>query len=137
MIEDDTLNDLRDDSMPLEQKLKRLWGIIWNTKVEGSSKFCDVFSLQRLIRDSMLVWSKDCIRNPKLVEEIFLLLFRQFDMIQETITTVRNAYIIDDSSGLYDISLFKMALGTLRGLVNVAMGREEEKILKTCLKYGV
>lgn len=121
--------------MPLRQKLQRIWEMVWSSKAEGTSPPGEVTSLQSLIRNTMLDWAKGCIRDPELVEKIFLLLFRQFDVAQEVIRAIRNTYIIDDSSRWYNIPMFQQALGTLRGLVKVAMGKEEEKILKKSFRY--
>ena len=133
--EEAVLQELQREEMALHQKLERLWEVIWHRKVQGAAPLNEITSLQCLIRESMLVWAKECIRNPSLVEKIFLLLFQQFDLVQEVLRAVKNAYIVDDANRLYDIPLFQHALGTLRSLVKVTMGKGEEKILKKSLKY--
>ena len=98
-----------------------------------------VTSLQKLISKTMMDWAGQEIHNLKLIGQIFALLYRQFDEIHEVKQALSKTYIIDIKDNVkgrpnYDIATFREALGSLRLLMQVGMGKTEENLLRNSLK---
>ena len=98
-----------------------------------------VTSLQKLISKTMMDWAGQEIHNLKLIGQIFALLYRQFDEIHEVKQALSKTYIIDIKDNCkgrpnYDIATFREALGSLRLLMQVGMGKTEENLLRNSLK---
>lgn len=91
---------------------------------------------------TMLEWGSKEMRSLELVEEIFLLLYRQYDEIHEVAEALRKTYIIEvseDSTGKpnFDIPAFRHALGSLRILQKIGMGKKEENLLNDSLRSAL
>lgn len=99
-----------------------------------------VTTLQKLITETMMEWAGQEIHSLKLIGQIFALLYRQFDEIHEVKQALSKTYIIDikenDGRPNYDIREFREALGSLRLLMKVGMGKTEENLLRDSLKYA-
>lgn len=99
-----------------------------------------VITLQRLITQTMISWGNKEIHDLKLIEEIFSLLYRQFNEVGEVAQALKKTYVLevtcDPVTGKhnFDIPAFTNALGSLRLLLKVGMSRKEENLLKTSLK---
>ncbi len=99
-----------------------------------------VLSLQRLITQTMITWATNEIQDLKLVEEVFSLMYRQFNEVGEVAQALKKTYVLevinDPSTGKlnFDITAFCNALGSLRLLLKVGMSKKEENLLKTSLK---
>ena len=98
-----------------------------------------VTTLQELITQTMISWLSEEVINPELTQEIFSLLYRQYDEVHEVIQALRKTYVIEvreNSAGRsnYNLRSFRHALGSLRLLLKVGMGKREEKLLKESLK---
>lgn len=99
-----------------------------------------VISLQRLITHTMITWANKEIQDLKLTEEIFSLLYRQFNEVGEVAQALKKTYILevtnDPITGKpnFDIPAFCNALGSLRLLLKVGMSKKEENLLRTSLK---
>nr|CAB3265843.1 ryanodine receptor 3 [Phallusia mammillata] len=95
-----------------------------NTVITTSPSF-----FRDLTTQTMVTWAQEkTINDPKLVREIFSLLYRQFDGIGELNRALKKAYCISaiseqDTMGLLD------ALSRLRSLLSVKLGREEEALI--------
>ena len=98
-----------------------------------------VTSLQKLITETMMEWVGQEIHSLKLIGQIFALLYRQFDEIHEVKQALLKTYIIDikenDGRPNYNIEEFRDALGSLRLLMKVGMGKTEENLLRDSLRY--
>lgn len=106
----------------------------------GEEEAVDCVSLRQLITKTMIRWASVEIHNLKLVEEVFSLLYRQFNEIGEVVQALKKTYVLevikDSSTGKpnFDIPGFCYALGSLRLLLSVGMGKKEEDLLKDSLR---
>ena len=97
-------------------------------------------SLQSIITRTMIQWAGKEIHSLRLIEEVFSLLFRQFNEVGEVAQALEKTYVLevtrDAKSGKpnFDIPAFCSALGSLRLLLKVGMSKKEENLLKTSLK---
>lgn len=85
----------------------------------------------------MVRWSQeDQIQDPELVRIMYSLLRRQYDSIGELLQALRKAYTISAASVNDTINLLA-ALGQIRSLLSVRMGKEEELLMINGLGYGI
>uniref|UniRef100_A0A8B9TRE3 Ryanodine receptor 3 n=1 Tax=Anas platyrhynchos TaxID=8839 RepID=A0A8B9TRE3_ANAPL len=86
-------------------------------------------TLKELISQTMVRWSQeDQIQDPELVRIMYTLLRRQYDSIGELLQALRKAYTISAVSVKDTINLLA-ALGQIRSLLSVRMGKEEELLM--------
>ncbi|XP_044515975.1 ryanodine receptor 3 [Gracilinanus agilis] len=86
-------------------------------------------TLKELISQTMVCWAQeDQIQNPELVRIMFNLLRRQYDSIGELLQAMRKTYTISHASVEDTINLLA-ALGQIRSLLSVRMGKEEELLM--------
>ncbi|NXN38861.1 RYR3 protein, partial [Rhinoptilus africanus] len=86
-------------------------------------------TLKELISQTMVRWSQeDEIQDPELVRVMYTLLRRQYDSIGELLQALRKAYTISAASVKDTINLLA-ALGQIRSLLSVRMGKEEELLM--------
>lgn len=123
------------------EKLKKLVKLV--TSFDDSVTedcFQRTVSLQRIITQTMITWASTEIHDLKLIEEIFSLLYRQFNEVGEVVQALKKTYVLevtsDPISGKpnFDIQAFCDALGSLRLLLKVGMSKKEENLLKSSLK---
>ncbi|NXE25914.1 RYR3 protein, partial [Ardeotis kori] len=94
-------------------------------------------TLKELISQTMVRWSQeDQIQDPELVRIMYTLLRRQYDSIGELLQALRKAYTISATSVKDTINLLA-ALGQIRSLLSVRMGKEEELLMINGLGYGI
>ncbi|KAF1451505.1 Ryanodine receptor 3, partial [Spheniscus demersus] len=94
-------------------------------------------TLKELISQTMVRWSQeDQIQDPELVRIMYTLLRRQYDSIGELLQALRKAYTISAVSVKDTINLLA-ALGQIRSLLSVRMGKEEELLMINGLGYGI
>ncbi|NXT17237.1 RYR3 protein, partial [Syrrhaptes paradoxus] len=94
-------------------------------------------TLKELISQTMVRWSQeDQIQDPELVRIMYTLLRRQYDSIGELLQALRKAYTISAASVKDTINLLA-ALGQIRSLLSVRMGKEEELLMINGLGYGL
>ncbi|NXB66033.1 RYR3 protein, partial [Struthidea cinerea] len=94
-------------------------------------------TLKELISQTMVRWSQeDQIQDPELVRIMYSLLRRQYDSIGELLQALRKAYTISATSVKDTINLLA-ALGQIRSLLSVRMGKEEELLMINGLGYGI
>ncbi|XP_030196348.1 ryanodine receptor 2 isoform X3 [Gadus morhua] len=86
-------------------------------------------TLQQLISDTMVRWAQESvIEDPELVRAMFVLLHRQYDGIGGQVRALPKTYTINAVSVEDTIKLLA-ALGQIRSLLSVRMGKEEEKLM--------
>ncbi|XP_062823289.1 ryanodine receptor 3 isoform X1 [Anolis carolinensis] len=86
-------------------------------------------TLKKLISRTMVSWAQeDQIQDPELVRIMFNLLRRQYDSIGELLLALRKSYTISAASVQDTINLLA-ALGQIRSLLSVRMGKEEELLM--------
>ncbi|XP_072481377.1 ryanodine receptor 3 isoform X6 [Notamacropus eugenii] len=86
-------------------------------------------TLKELISQTMVCWAQeDQIQDPDLVRIMFNLLRRQYDSIGELLQAMRKTYTISHASIEDTINLLA-ALGQIRSLLSVRMGKEEELLM--------
>lgn len=113
------------------------------TTGDSGSDGSHVISLQRLITQTMINWASREIQDLRLIEEVFSLLYRQFNEVGEVVQALNKTYVLevtkDPTTGKpnFDIPAFCDALGSLRLLLKVGMSKKEENLLKNSLKYVV
>ncbi|NXB39844.1 RYR3 protein, partial [Eulacestoma nigropectus] len=94
-------------------------------------------TLKELISQTMVRWSQeDQIQDPELVRIMYSLLRRQYDSIGELLQALRKAYTISAASVKDTINLLA-ALGQIRSLLSVRMGKEEELLMINGLGYEI
>ncbi|NXE13864.1 RYR3 protein, partial [Lophotis ruficrista] len=94
-------------------------------------------TLKELISQTMVRWSQeDQIQDPELVRIMYTLLRRQYDSIGELLQALRKAYTISATSVKDTINLLA-ALGQIRSLLSVRMGKEEELLMINGLGYEI
>ncbi|NXX79335.1 RYR3 protein, partial [Urocolius indicus] len=94
-------------------------------------------TLKELISQTMVRWSQeDQIQDPELVRIMYTLLRRQYDSIGELLQALRKAYTISAASVKDTINLLA-ALGQIRSLLSVRMGKEEELLMINGLGYVI
>uniref|UniRef100_A0A8C9YJ76 Ryanodine receptor 3 n=1 Tax=Sander lucioperca TaxID=283035 RepID=A0A8C9YJ76_SANLU len=82
-----------------------------------------------LISQTMVSWAQEChVLDSELVRKMFSLLRRQYDSIGELLRAMRKTYTISAASIQDTINLLA-ALGQIRSLLSVRMGKEEEKLM--------
>lgn len=83
----------------------------------------------------MVRWAQeDQIQDPELVCIMFNLLRRQYDSIGELLQALKKSYTISAVSVQDTINLLA-ALGQIRSLLSVRMGKEEELLMINGLGY--
>ncbi|XP_030643358.1 ryanodine receptor 2 [Chanos chanos] len=87
-------------------------------------------SLQQLISDTMLAWVREgAIEDPALVRAVFGLLRCQYATLGDQMAApLQKTYCISPSS-VEDTLNLQEALGCIRSLLRVRMGREEEQLM--------
>uniref|UniRef100_A0A8I3Q8Q6 Ryanodine receptor 3 n=1 Tax=Canis lupus familiaris TaxID=9615 RepID=A0A8I3Q8Q6_CANLF len=86
-------------------------------------------TLKELISQTMIRWAQeDQIQDAELVRMMFTLLQRQYDSIGELLQALRKTYTISQASVSDTINLLA-ALGQIRCLLSVRMGKEEELLM--------
>lgn len=122
------------------QKLVRLVTSFADSPPSKAGPSSHVISLQRLIAQTMITWANKEVQDLKLIEEIFSLLYRQFNEVGEVAQALKKTYVLevtcDTAIGKanFDIPAFVNALGSLRLLLKVGMSKKEENLLRTSLK---
>lgn len=122
------------------QKLVKLVTSHDDTPAHETGLSSHVISLQRLITQTMITWANKEIHDLRLIEEVFSLLYRQFNEVGEVAQALKKTYVLevtnDPVTGKpnFDIPAFYNALGSLRLLLKVGMSKKEENLLKTSLK---
>ncbi|KYO28311.1 ryanodine receptor 3 isoform B [Alligator mississippiensis] len=86
-------------------------------------------TLKQLISQTMVRWAQeDQMQDSELVRIMYTLLRRQYDSIGELLQALRKAYTISAASVQDTINLLA-ALGQIRSLLSVRMGKEEELLM--------
>ncbi|GAB1286690.1 Ryanodine receptor 3 [Apodemus speciosus] len=86
-------------------------------------------TLKELVSQTMIRWAQENqIQDAELVRMMFNLLRRQYDSIGELLQALRKTYTISQASVNDTINLLA-ALGQIRSLLSVRMGREEELLM--------
>ncbi|KFO32898.1 Ryanodine receptor 3 [Fukomys damarensis] len=86
-------------------------------------------TLKELVSQTMIRWAQeDQIQDAELVRMMFSLLRRQYDSIGELLQALRKTYTISQASVSDTINLLA-ALGQIRSLLSVRMGKEEELLM--------
>ncbi len=97
-------------------------------------------SLQFIITHTMIEWAGKEIHSLRLIEEVFSLLYRQFNEVGEVAQALEKTYVLEVTHNSktgkpnFDIQAFCSALGSLRLLLKVGMSKKEENLLKSSLK---
>ncbi|TRY59413.1 hypothetical protein DNTS_004316 [Danionella cerebrum] len=86
-------------------------------------------TLQQLISETMVRWAQESvIEDPELLQAMFVLLHRQYEGVGGQERALPKTYTINGGSVEDTISLLA-ALGQIRSLLSVRMGREEETLM--------
>ncbi|XP_051926912.1 ryanodine receptor 2 isoform X3 [Hippocampus zosterae] len=118
---------IRGRLMSLVEKVSSLKNKIVNSPKENADRQCS--TLQQLISETMVRWAQESvIEDPELVRAMFVLLHRQYDGIGGQVRALPKTYTINSVSIEDTINLLA-ALGQIRLLLSVRMGREEEKLM--------
>ena len=126
------------ESLSTSQKLTQIVALI-NSPDESDchdNKGSHVTSLRELITKTMVKWAESEIKDSSLICKIFSLLHRQFDEVTEVAEALKRTYVIDltGEKVKQELGDFIHALGSLRLLLNVGMGKSEETFMKESLR---
>ncbi|RVE55486.1 hypothetical protein OJAV_G00235820 [Oryzias javanicus] len=125
-IDGDNDFTIRGRLMLLVEKVSALKKKIGNPPKEKDRRPC---TLQQLISDTMVRWAQESvIEDPDLVRAMFVLLHRQYDGIGGQVRALPKTYTINSVSVEDTVNLLA-ALGQIRSLLSVRMGKEEEKLM--------
>jgi len=96
----------------------------------GSKRFSkNAETFEKLVAQTMIRWAEEeTINDPRLVREIFNLLYRQYSCVDEVSKAVEKTYCIAEHSKEDTINLLS-ALGHIRSLLQVQMGAQEEAMI--------
>ncbi|KAM8837244.1 ryanodine receptor 2 isoform 8-T9 [Spinachia spinachia] len=126
-MEGDSDFTIRGRLMSLVEKVAYLKKKMGNAPKEKKDK--KPSTLQQLISDTMVRWAQESvIEDPELVRAMFVLLHRQYDGIGGQVRALPKTYTINSVS-IEDTITLLAALGQIRSLLSVRMGREEEKLM--------
>ncbi|XP_046400098.1 ryanodine receptor isoform X3 [Ischnura elegans] len=85
---------------------------------------------RKVLIKTIVRWAEESmIETPKLVQEMFSLLVRQYDTIGELIRAMQKTYVID-SKTRDDMALMWVGLSQIRALLPVQMSQEEEGLMR-------
>lgn len=133
-----SLKDQLEDEQGLSKKIEKLAKLVvafrtgTKTKTTRESR---VVRLQEVIKQTLIKWSREGIKDGQLMEKVFLLLHRQFNESEEVVKALASTYVVEKVSDFSDgIIEFRDSLGHLRNLLNIGMGEEEEQLLESKLK---
>ncbi len=133
-------SNLEPTEMSVGKKLKSLVQVLLVSEEQCKRK-CEgdkVTTLQQLITRTMISWATVEIYSPELISEIFSLLYRQYDEVHELVQALRKTYVIEvangDKGANYDVTGFRQALGGLRLLLKIGMGKREEELMRDVLR---
>ncbi|XP_012869761.1 PREDICTED: ryanodine receptor 3 [Dipodomys ordii] len=86
-------------------------------------------TLRELVSQTMICWAQENqIQDAELVRVMFDLLRRQYDSTGELLRALRKTYTISQAS-VSDTGQLLAALGQIRSLLSVRMGKEEEQLM--------
>ncbi|XP_061561261.1 ryanodine receptor 2 isoform X2 [Phycodurus eques] len=126
-LDGDSNFTIRDRLMSLVEKVTDLKNKMVNLPKEKTDR--KPSTLQQLISETMVRWAQESvIEDPELVRAMFVLLHRQYDGIGGQVWALPKTYTINSVSIEDTINLLA-ALGQIRLLLSVRMGREEEKLM--------
>ncbi|XP_077359216.1 ryanodine receptor 2 [Festucalex cinctus] len=126
-LDGDSNFTIRGRLMSLVEKVSYLKNKIVNPPKEKMDR--KPSTLQQLISETMVRWAQESIiEDPELVRAMFVLLHRQYDGIGGQVRALPKTYTINSVSIEDTINLLA-ALGQIRSLLSVRMGREEEKLM--------
>ncbi|XP_043914983.1 ryanodine receptor 2 [Protopterus annectens] len=124
--ESDSCSSIRGRLLNLVEKVAYLKR---KTQLPTEKKSKKPSTLQQLISETMVRWAQESvIEDPELVRAMFVLLHRQYDGIGSQIRALPKTYTINAVSVEDTINLLA-ALGQIRSLLSVRMGKEEEKLM--------
>uniref|UniRef100_A0A8I3QCS0 Ryanodine receptor 3 n=1 Tax=Canis lupus familiaris TaxID=9615 RepID=A0A8I3QCS0_CANLF len=115
--------------VPLEEEEEEEEDTSWTGKLLLVLPLVLPATLKELISQTMIRWAQeDQIQDAELVRMMFTLLQRQYDSIGELLQALRKTYTISQASVSDTINLLA-ALGQIRCLLSVRMGKEEELLM--------
>lgn len=126
--------------LTVSQKLSQIVELINSSEQpvssHGNRGVSHVTSLRELITKTMVKWVESEIQDSNLIGRIFSLLHRQFDEMQEVAKALKKTYVIDlkGEEIRTELGSFIHALGSLRLLLKVGMGKSEEGLMKASLR---
>ena len=92
--------------------------------------------LQKVIISITLKWAREGIDDVKLTEQVYGLLYRQFNETDKLIHALKHTYIIEYTSEFHTESIlkFREALGQVRKMLKIGFGDKEEILLEKMLR---
>ncbi|TPP59596.1 Ryanodine receptor 44F [Fasciola gigantica] len=119
----------RGNSQPTVREQEALRRLIESEKASQSRKS----TLSDLIVQTILNWARSgYIENLELIREMFSVLYRQYNAIEELRDALVKTYVISSFSQ-EEVSRMLRSLGRVRCLLGVQLGSNEEMLLKNCL----
>ncbi|CAH0546152.1 unnamed protein product [Brassicogethes aeneus] len=84
---------------------------------------------RKVLIHTIVQWAESQIETPKLVQEMFSLLVRQYDAVGELIRALEKTYIINAKTKI-DVAEMWVGLSQIRALLPVQMSQEEEELMR-------
>ncbi|KAJ8920014.1 hypothetical protein NQ315_006545 [Exocentrus adspersus] len=87
-------------------------------------------NFRKVLIATIVRWAEETqIETPKLVQEMFSLLVRQYDSVGELIRALEKTYVINAKTKT-DVAEMWVGLGQIRALLPVQMSQEEEELMR-------
>ncbi|XP_071050495.1 ryanodine receptor isoform X2 [Onthophagus taurus] len=87
-------------------------------------------NFRKVLISTIVAWAEEAqIETPKLVQEMFSLLVRQYDAVGELIRALRKTYVINAKTKC-DVAEMWVGLSQIRTLLPVQMSQEEEELMR-------
>ena len=102
-------------------------------EIEEAKKVAPEDALMIKMVSTVLVWAEESeIENRELIRQMFYLLLRCYNAVGHLMEALNNTYVISDKS-TPDVEELLLHLNTVRALLPVQMGPEEENMMRRAL----
>jgi ryanodine receptor 2 len=130
------LSEYNWDKMDFLEKMEKLAKLIYKCQGKNNETEGNVHKLRNVIIFNMLKWSREGIEDIEFAEQVFGLLYRQFNETDMLIKALRRTYIIEDSTEFCTSGIFEFcnALAQVRKMLKIGFSNKEERILEKMLR---
>ncbi len=131
--------DQLEDNEGLVKKIQQLVYLIGTTQTSSnntSKQVGRIVQLQEIIKIVLIKWAREGIKDCRLTEKVFSLLYRQFNETEELTKALSTTYVIEKLSDFCSEKIveFRKSLSHIRNFLKIGMGEKEEIVLEKELK---
>lgn len=136
-LEDSPQNKWSEDLTTFEKLGKLVKLAMKATHNEKKESEGQVQKLQTVIKSTLLNWCHEDVKDVKVAEKVYKLLYRQFNETDQLIQALKRTYVIEHPAEFCTggILEFRQALGEVRMMLKIGLGEKEEEILEKMLRY--